>query len=121
MDKKLLGAYGEIIAVRYLITHGYYVVTTNFESRIGELDIIAEDKKYICFVEVKTRSENSMYAPADAVDMAKRERIIATSQSFLKKYKVNRQPRFDIIEVYFKGDEPDRVNHIKNAFDFYGK
>ena len=121
MDKKLLGAYGEIIAVRYLITHGYYVVTTNFESRIGELDIVAEDKKYICFVEVKTRSENSISAPADAVDKAKRERIIATTQSFLKKYKVTkRQPRFDIIEVYFKGDEPERVNHIKNAFDFYG-
>ena len=121
MDRELLGAYGEIIAVRYLISHGYYIVTTNFDSRIGEIDIVAEDKKYLCFVEVKTRSENSISAPADAVDKAKRERIIATSKSFLKNYKLDRQPRFDIVEVYFKGDEPDRVNHIENAFDFYGK
>ena len=121
MDKELLGDYGEIIAMRYLVCHGYLVLTTKFNRRLGEIDIVAEDKKYVCFVEVKTRSENAIYAPADAVDAAKRERIIATSQSFLKDYKLDRQPRYDIIEVYFKDDEPERVNHIENAFDFYGK
>lgn len=121
MNKELLGDYGEIIALRYLMCHGYHILTTNYSRRVGEIDIVAEDKKYICFVEVKTRSENARYAPADAVDVAKRERIIATSQSFLKEYKLDRQPRYDIIEVYFNGDEPESLNHIENAFDFYGK
>ena len=121
MDKELLGDYGEIIATRYLLCHGYIILTTNFNQRLGEIDIIAEDQKYVCFVEVKTRSENAFYAPSDAVDAAKRERIIATSQMFLKDYDMVRQPRYDIIEVYFNGDEPERLNHIENAFDFYGK
>lgn len=121
MDKALLGEYGEIIAARYLVSHGYLIISSNYNRKLGEIDLIAEDRKNICFVEVKTRSENMISTPADAVDFAKRERIIATSQLFLKEYNLNRQPRYDIIEVYFKGDEPQKLNHIENAFDFYGK
>ncbi len=121
MDSHLLGRYGEIIAARYLRKHGYIIASAHYNSRLGEIDIIAEDKKYICFVEVKTRSENMMYAPADAVDTAKRNKIIATSQLYLKKYSSEKQPRYDIIEVYFKGDAPDKINHIRNAFDYYAK
>ncbi len=117
----MLGGYGEIIASRYLRKHGYFIVSANYSCRLGEIDLIAEDKKYICFVEVKTRSENMKYAPSDAVDIAKRTKIIATSQFFLKDYKLNRQPRYDIIEVYFENGEPSRVNHIENAFDSNAK
>lgn len=117
MDKRLLGEFGEIISSRYLREHGYKILSAHYSCRLGEIDLIAEDKKYICFIEVKTRSENMKYAPADAVDKAKQQRVIATSGFFLKDYKVNRQPRFDIIEVYFNGDEPEKINHIENAFE----
>ena len=117
MDSNLLGDYGEIIASRYLRKHGYYIVSANYTCRLGEIDLIAEDKKYLCFVEVKTRSENMKYAPADAVDIAKRTKIITSSQLFMKNYQVNKQPRYDIIEVYFQNDEPIKLNHIENAFD----
>lgn len=117
MDTKLIGEYGEIIASRYLRKKGYEIISSNYSCRLGEIDLIAENKKYICFVEVKTRSENMKYAPADAVHMAKRSKIIATSQFFLKHYKTKRQPRFDIVEVYFEKDEPSKLNHIENAFD----
>ena len=121
MDSNLLGDYGEIIASRYLRKHGYFIVSANYTCRLGEIDLIAEDKKYLCFVEVKTRSENMKYAPADAVDIAKRTKIIASSQLFMKSYKVNKQPRYDIIEVYFQNDEPIKLNHIENAFDSNAK
>ena len=77
MDKQLLGIYGEIIASRYLREHGYILLSAHYSCRLGEIDLIVSDKKHICFVEVKTRSENMRYAPADAVDFAKRKRIIA--------------------------------------------
>ena len=121
MDANLLGDYGEIIASRYLRKHGYMIISANYSCRLGEIDIIAEDKKYLCFVEVKTRSENMKYVPADAVDFIKRQKIIATSQMFMKIYKVERQPRYDIIEVYFEKGEPVKLNHIENAFDSDGK
>lgn len=117
MDTQLLGRYGEILASRYLRTKGYLILTAHFNCRLGEIDLVAEDKKHICFVEVKTRSQNMKYAPADAVDVSKRQKIIAASQLYLKDYKMNRQPRYDIVEVYFENDEPIKINHIKNAFD----
>lgn len=120
MDKHLIGDYGELTALRYLRSHGYRILTVNYRCRFGEIDIIAEDKKYTCFVEVKTRSENSFYAPADAVDFSKRNKIIASSNLYLKDYEMKRQPRFDIIEVYFQNDEPQKLNHIEGAFDGTG-
>lgn len=117
MDTRLLGRYGEILASRYLRRHGYLILSAHYSCRLGEIDLVAEDKKNICFVEVKTRSENMKYAPADAVDTAKRQKIVAASQLYLKDYKMNRQPRYDIVEVYFENDEPIKINHIINAFD----
>lgn len=120
MDKHLIGDYGELTALRYLRCHGYRIVTVNYRCKFGEIDIIAEDKKYICFIEVKTRSEKSLFSPADAVDFSKRNKIIASSNLFLKNYDMKRQPRFDIIEVYFENDEPSKLNHIEAAFDGTG-
>ncbi len=117
MDKHLIGAYGEVIASRYLRRHGYDLLEANYSCRLGEIDLIVADKKYICFVEVKTRSENMMSAPADAVDFFKRNKIIASSQLFLKECEISLQPRYDIVEVYFENDEPVKINHIENAFD----
>lgn len=121
MDKQLLGMYGEIIASRYLREHGYLILSAHYSCRMGEIDLIAKDKKYVCFVEVKTRSENMKYAPADAVDSAKRKRIIATAGLFMKENAIKPQPRFDIIEIYFENDEPVKLNHIEGAFDSDGQ
>lgn len=121
MDKQLLGRYGEVIASRYLRYHGYDVISAHYNCRLGEIDLVAEDKKHICFVEVKTRSENMKYAPADAVDFSKRNKIIAASQLFLKENFTRKQPRFDIIEVFFENDQPVKLNHIEGAFDGKGQ
>lgn len=120
MDKHLIGDYGEYVALQYLRYHGYRILSANFRCKFGEIDIVAEDRKYICFVEVKTRSENNYFSAAEAVDFSKRSKIISTANLYLRHYHRKRQPRFDIIEVYFKDDEPDSINHIENAFDATG-
>ena len=76
MDKHLLGAYGEILASRYLRFHGYELVTAHYNCRLGEIDLIVEDKKHICFVEVKTRKSEEFGRPCQAVNDAKKARII---------------------------------------------
>lgn len=120
MDRHLIGRFGEIIASRYLRYHGFDIVSAHYNCRLGEIDIIAEDKKFICFVEVKARNANMLFTPADAVDHSKRNKIIAASQLYLKDNTTDKQPRFDIIEVYFEEDVPVRLNHIENAFDGQG-
>lgn len=121
MKRQFIGELGEIEAARYFRYHGYLILEANYECKFGEIDLIVEDKKHICFVEVKTRSENSRYAPKDAVDFQKRAKIIASARLFLSTYDMERQPRFDIVEVFFENDEPSKLNHIENAFDATGK
>ncbi|MBQ6600946.1 MAG: YraN family protein, partial [Clostridia bacterium] len=67
MDKKALGNKGEAFAAEYYRKLGFTVTAQNYTCRGGEIDIIAENGEYIIFVEVKTRSSNSLYSPAEAV------------------------------------------------------
>ena len=56
MDKAKTGSRGEVEASRYLREKGYRILAANYRCRLGEIDIIAENEKYICFTEVKTRA-----------------------------------------------------------------
>lgn len=121
MKSSLTGKSGELTAARYLRKNGYKIITANYRCRLGEIDIIAETEKYICFVEVKTRDENFKISPADAVGISKRKKIILTAQLYLAQNETELQPRFDIVEVITKSDKISKINHIKNAFDGAGK
>lgn len=121
MDKATTGARGEVEASRYLRQKGYRIVAANYRCRLGEIDIIAENEKYICFVEVKTRAENSRYSAADAVDFAKRKKLIASASLFLTQYDGKKQPRFDVVEVYVRNGTVRKIHLIKNAYNGEGK
>lgn len=116
MDKRLVGAYGELYTGKFLMSKGWRILANNYHCRMGEIDLIATDGKYICFIEVKTREENSMFQAKEAVDEIKQRKIIATSQFFLARHKTRLQPRFDVAEVYMRNDEAVAFNYIKNAF-----
>lgn len=112
------GAWGEKAARLYLEAHGWHTVTVNFRTRFGEIDIIAENEKYLIFAEVKTR-KNTRYGTArEAVTPAKQAKLIAAAEAWLQENPTEKQPRFDVIEVY--GEEgapvPPRINHLENAF-----
>ncbi len=109
--------WGEVYAARYLRDKGCTILTANYSSRFGEIDIVAENGKNLLFVEVKTRKENYMFSPAEAVDDYKRERLILAAESFIKTGISSLQPRFDVAEIIL--DENFglvSVNYIENAF-----
>lgn len=111
------GVWGEIYAARYLRDNGYKIISANFRSRMGEVDIIAQKGKYMCFVEVKTRNKNAIYAPREAVDTFKQERIISTAQLFNRAYPNKKQTRFDVCEIILDENyKVDKINYIENAF-----
>lgn len=70
---------------------------------------------------MKTRGENSRYAAADAVDFAKRKKLIAAANVFLMQYDGGKQPLFDIAEVYMRNGEVRKIRLIKNAYNGEGK
>ena len=84
---KKIGNYGEDKAASYLKLKGYEILSRNFRSgRGGEIDIIAKDRKgVLVFVEVKTRTNNSMGDPADAVNYHKKKHIINTALKYIHK------------------------------------
>ncbi len=111
------GVWGELYAVRYLRDNGYKIVTGNYRRRVGEIDIIAEKDETLCFVEVKTRGEDPMFRPFEAVDISKQSKIKATAALFMKKYSKDKALRFDIIEITLdKSFNKLQLNHIKDAF-----
>ena len=117
MNTKLVGAFGEQVAARYLRENGYSILAANYYTGVGEIDIIAQKKKEICFVEVKTRKEGGLFSPADAVDFHKQENVKGSAAAYMNKFSLKNKMRFDIIEVLLSDNgELSRINHIKNAF-----
>ena len=116
------GAAGEVIAARFLREHGYDIVAVNVRSRLGEVDIIAENDTTIAFVEVKTRDEHALAeSPKEAVTRDKQEKIKKTAMLYLQHCKTKLQPRFDVIEIVTSaGDSPlaaKSIHHLENAFE----
>ena len=118
MEINKQGVWGEVFAARYMRDHGYDPVTANFRSRVGEIDIIARKDGFMCFTEVKARSQNALSEPREAVDTEKQQNIIATAKLFAKAYPHSEQDRFDVCEVYLDEKmQPIKINYIENAFN----
>ncbi len=119
MDTKLLGRWGEEQAQRYLMKKRCRILGLNYSCRLGEIDIIAEHKGTILFVEVKTRASNRFAAAREAVNPAKQRRIISAATLWMSKNGDDRPARFDVIEVYApEGIDTKRpeIVHLENAF-----
>ena len=129
-----LGKFGEDIAASFLEKEGYRIIGRNVKFGRHELDIIAEDKDFLVFVEVKTRScdhpESSDYGnPGRAVTEKKRTDTLRATYDYLKTHGTNKQPRIDVIEVFLQHIGDNRttppqilnINHIRNAFDARGR
>ena len=119
MDKKLVGRFGEQTAAEYLKKKHYKIVGLNYSCRFGEIDVIAENKKYIVFVEVKLRKSDSFAEAREFVTQSKQEKIIKTASLWLQTNETELQPRFDVIEIYAPegaASKAVKINHIENAF-----
>lgn len=118
-ESKITGLRGEQFVAREYAARGYTIVSANFVSYIGEIDIIVQNKnKELCFVEVKTRSANTYFPPSEAVDYAKQSRIISTAKTFVKQTGIKyRSVRFDIAEVLLRNLYSADINIIENAFN----
>lgn len=117
------GAVGEILAARFLRERGYTILASNVHSRFGEIDIIAADRQYIAFVEVKTRSEAAIYAPREAVTKQKQQRILRTAALYLQQHPSELQPRFDVIEILTERENPMKVlelDYLQGAYEAEG-
>ncbi len=121
-NTKSLGTEGEQRAVEFLEANNYTILKTNYRvGRIGEIDIIAKNAEYICFIEVKTRKSYSFGLPSEAVTFQKQEKIKLIASLYLSNTgNTNKCVRFDVVEILMESingtNEIKSINLIKNAF-----
>jgi putative endonuclease len=112
MDKRQEGFLGEEMAVQSLKEKGYRILERNYANRFGEIDIIAEERGSLVFVEVKKRATGRFGGPFSAIDKRKKDHLIRTAMCYLKENRAcNKRARFDVV-----GIEGDKLQIIKNAF-----
>lgn len=99
-EHNLIGTIGEDIAVKILKKNGLRILERNWHMRNLEIDIIAENRKEIAFVEVKTRTSTFGGKRAEEyVDERKRRRIIAAANAYIRYNDIQKSPRFDIVGI----------------------
>lgn len=107
-----LGLAGEESAAQFLKAKGYRLLERNFAAPYGEIDMIAQDKKTLVFVEVKSRAYTAFGGPLMAVTPAKQKKIARTAHAYLQAKGLKFDSiRFDVICVL-----PEKIEHIENAF-----
>lgn len=118
-ESRLRGRWGEDQAAEYLRRKGFRVTDFNWKCRFGEIDLIAEDGVYLCFVEVKLRKTAAYGSAAAFVDWRKQQRLRTAAELYLAGHPTGLQPRFDVIEIYApQGTDTENpgIFHLENAF-----
>lgn len=120
MSTRKIGLAIEQQAQAYLEAQGLKWVSSNYQCRLGEIDLIMREGDYLVFIEVRARSSAMYGGAAASITYGKRQKIIKTASHYLLSNKLtDKQPtRFDVLS--FEGEIP-QINWIKNAFglDFY--
>ncbi len=115
--KKELGRYGEQRAVQYLQENGYKIISRNYYSRYGELDIVCQKQREIIFVEVKTRKTKLYGSPEESITYKKMQSMKKAALQYLHDYPAAfRGLRFDVISIFIDHQGKEDINHIENAF-----
>lgn len=118
MNRRHLGRLGEWTALALLLAKGYRPRHRNWRGAGGELDIVAERRGEIVFVEVKTRSGTLFGGAGAAVDREKQRTLTRVSASYLSRHELwDRPSRFDIVTIEKQKRFPYwRIRHWRNAF-----
>lgn len=126
-DKQDKGKLGEDAVCAELEKRGHAVIARNYHKRTGEIDIISVVDRYIVFTEVKTRKLGAMVSGLEAVNFAKKKKIVLTADLYLTENRdlMQKYPfvRYDIAEVWITRGEAPRItsiNIVENAFDTDG-
>ena len=115
-NKRKIGSAYENKAADYLRQKGLTILEQNFYSRFGEIDLIAKDGRYLVFIEVKYRRNDSCGTPLEAVHAKKQKKICRAASYYCLKngYEDTTPCRFDVVAI--TGDRV--ISHLENAFEY---
>jgi putative endonuclease len=118
ISRRSRGAEGERAAVKFLERRGYRIVASNYRSKLGEIDLIADDKGTLVFIEVKYRASDAFGGPAEAITSAKQARLARLAQHYLVTRRLGNRPcRFDAVLITGEDRGTQRIELVLAAFD----
>ena len=110
------GDAGEQCAVEHLQREGYTIVSRNYRTRGGEIDIIALDGAILCFVEVRSRETDAFGDPLETVGRAKQRRIVKAARHYMVgRQQQDREIRFDVVGIVLRPEL--RIQLVRGAFE----
>jgi len=112
MNRQEVGKLGEKAARKFLKKRGYRIRETNFRCPHGEIDIIAQQKDYLVFVEVRTKISLDFGTPEESITAAKKERLIASALTYTSTHQ-NLPPLWRIDVVAIELDEKGKIKRIE--------
>jgi putative endonuclease len=116
--RTVIGSEGERAAAAFLEARGYRILERNYRTRLGEIDLVAEEGRTLVFVEVKVRLNDRFGGPAAAITSVKQARIARLAQQYVMNRRLGERPcRFDVVLIW--GDDPKtrRIELLPGAFD----
>jgi putative endonuclease len=111
-----VGQEWERLAERHLEKAGYRIRARNVRTKVGEIDLIAEEDGVLCFIEVKGRRGLGFGLPEEAVTLEKQRRIFRAAEAYLQRERLrDTSCRFDVVSILDQ-DEAGRVEILRDAF-----
>lgn len=113
------GKWGEELATEMLRGKGYNIIERDWHSGHRDIDIIARtpDSRTVVFVEVKTRTQDIIMRPEDAVTEKKIRNIGLAANNYVKMHDVVDELRFDLVTIVGENPKVAKVEHIADAFN----
>ncbi len=115
MNKRKTGTYYEEAVCHYLMENGLEIVEKNFRCRFGEIDIIAKEKEYFVFIEVKYRKDERYGTALEAVNRKKQRTICKCADCYCMLHKEATIRRYDVV-----GIQNEEIIWVKDAFPHIG-
>jgi putative endonuclease len=118
-DSRAAGQIWETRAAEYLEANGLRVIARSWTCRLGELDIVCEDKDALVVVEVRARGRHARSSAAESIGPHKRRRIVQATRHFLMRHpgRASQPIRFDVVAIDGIDTDSPAFRWIRHAFD----
>lgn len=114
-QKLVTGKLGEEIARRYLENKRFEILSQNYRTRYGEIDLVAKDKNELVFIEVRTKTKENFGTPEETLNRKKIAKLRKNALAYTAKIGWQGPIRLDALCLILdQNNQPSRIDHYQN-------
>lgn len=114
-ESQMIGSWGETLARKHLEAQGLRFIMCNYLCKLGEIDLIMQDKDSLVFVEVRVRNTKQYGDPLESITINKQRKVRRTAEQYLQRVNHQGGARIDVVGID-TSVEPPMITWIENAF-----